>query len=309
MGTIIVYDYSIAYFRMRKESFNAALPQIEVYFAQLEEKAFTTNDLTAIFEGNRHQWKIAAYRTSKDFMRFLKERGVLQVRRLKHQPTGSIKTILSKKDSTYYDVGLTIKKEGHLSNYTAMVLHELTLQIPKTVYVSYMKNQTGASNNPPNISLTQDSIDSAFSKPQRLTSDVYKSEADGYRLYFVQKNYTSKELGLEKRKNFKFTDLERTILDITVRPAYSGGVFQVLEAYIAAKRKIDTKKLFEYLNELNYIYPYHQLVGFYLEKAGYDKAALDLFSNKISSYKFYLTYNISNKQYDEKWKIFYPKGF
>lgn len=294
---------------MRKESFDAALPQIEEYFAHLEEKVFTTNDLAAIFEGNRLQWKIAAYRTSKDFIKFLKDKDVLQLKKLKHQSTGSIKTVLLKKDSTYYDIGLTIKKEGYLSNYTAMVLHELTLQIPKTVYVSYMKNEAVSSYDSGEVELTQASIDSAFSKPQRLTSDIYKSEADGYRLYFIQKSYTSHDIGIESKENLRFTDLERTLLDITVRPAYSGGVFQVLEAYTAAKKKIDSERLLNYLNELNYIYPYHQLVGFYLDKAGYSKSVLDLFLDKISDFNFYLTYNISNRQLDEKWKIYYPKGF
>lgn len=294
---------------MRKESFDAALPQIEEYFADLEEKAFTTNDLATIFEGNRLQWKIAAYRTSKDFIRFLRDKDVLQVKKLKHQSSGSIRTVLSKKDSTYYDIGLTIKKEGYLSNYTAMVLHELTVQIPKTVYVSYMKNEGVSSYDPGEVKLTQGSIDAAFSKPQRLTSDVYKSEADGYKLYFIQKGYTSHEVGVETKETLRFTDLERTLLDITVRPAYSGGVFQVLEAYNAAKNKIDPGKLLNYLNELNYIYPYHQLVGFYLDRAGYSKSVLELFQSKTSEYDFYLTYNISNKEYDVKWKIYYPKGF
>ncbi|MHA6281273.1 type IV toxin-antitoxin system AbiEi family antitoxin domain-containing protein [Salinimicrobium sp. CAU 1759] len=292
---------------MRKESFDAALPQIEKYFSRLDAEAFTTNDLATIFEGNRLQWKIAAYRSAKDFIKFLAEKDILQLKRLKHLTTGSVKTVLAKRDATYYDVGLTIKKDGYLSNYTAMALHELTLQIPKTVYVSYMKNETAVSYG--EINLTQDSIDSAFSKPQRLTSEIYKSEVDGYRLYFVQKNYSPTNIGVKSRNNLRFTDLERTILDITVRPAYSGGVFEVLEAYILAKKKINPARLFDYLNELNYIYPYHQLVGFYLDKAGYGKNALDLFSAKISKYDFYLTYNISNKEYDKKWRIFYPKGF
>lgn len=296
---------------MRKESFVAALPQIEAYFAHLQQMAFTTADLITIFEDNRIKWNIAAYRTSKDFMRFLRDSDVLQMKKLKHQSTGSTKTILSKKNASYFDIGLTIKKEGYLSNYTAMVIHELTLQIPKTIYVSYMKNKavTTAIPGSKNSSLTQNSIDSAFSKPQRITSDIYKSEADGYRLYFVQKNYSPHNVGIESRNNLKFTDLERTILDITVRPAYSGGVFEVLEAYTAAKNKIDLEKLFRYLNELNFIYPYHQLVGFYLDRAGYNGNALELFKDKISDFDFYLTYNISNKQYDDRWKIFYPKGF
>lgn len=83
----------------------------------------------------------------------------------------------------------------------------------------------------------------------------------------------------------------------------------MLEAYVNARDIIDTNKLYNYLNQLNYIYPYHQLIGFYLEKANYEEKRYLMFYKNISSSKFYLTYNISNKQYDEKWKIYFPKGF
>ena len=120
--------------------------------------------------------------------------------------------------------------------------------------------------------------------------------------------YNKTDVGLTFENGFLFTDLERTLIDIAIRPAYSGGVFEVLEAFEIAKEKIDVYKLNKYLEILNYIYPYHQLIGFYMDKAGYDEKTLDVF-NKKSDFDFYLTYNISNKEYNKKWKIYYPKGF
>lgn len=293
---------------MRKESFEAAYQNIAEYFENLNTQAFTTFDLSNIFENERNSWKIASYRTAKHFYKYLEKSGILKLTTLKHQSTGSIKTILSKPNANYFDIALTIKKDGYLSNYTAMSIHQLTLQIPKSIYISFMKSADGR-NNIKNVTLSQKSIDQAFSKPQRITSEVYKSEIDSYRLFFIQKGYSEKEIGLESNQGIKYTDVERTLIDISLRPAYSGGVFEVLEAYVNARDVIDTNKLYYYLNQLNYIYPYHQLIGFYLEKANYEEKRYLMFYEKISSFKFYLTYNISNKQYDEKWKIYFPKGF
>lgn len=292
----------------RKESFEAAYQDIADYFYNTNTKAFTTFDLTNIFEKNRDIWKIASYRTAKHFFKYLDNSRILRLKTLKHQSTGSIKTILSKEDANYYDIALTIKKDGYLSNYTAMSIHQLTLQIPKSIYISSMKSDDGKRNSN-EVNLEQHSIDQAFAKPQRITSEVYKSEIDNYRLFFIQKGYSEKEIGLESNQGITYTDLERTLIDIALRPAYSGGVFEVLEAYVNAREVIDTNKLYNYLNQLNYIYPYHQLIGFYLEKANYEEKRYLMFYENISSLKFYLTYNISNKQYDEKWKIYFPKGF
>ena len=64
------------------------------------------------------------------------------------------------------------------------------------------------------------------------------------------------------------TNIERTLIDIAVRPVYSGGVFEVLKAYKMAKDKVSINKLAAYLKKIGYVYPYHQVVGFYLEKSG-----------------------------------------
>ena len=46
-----------------------------------------------------------------------------------------------------------------------------------------------------------------------------------------------------------------------------------------------------------------------MDRAGYDKEIIDSVFLKNTVYNFYLTYNMSNKEFDTKWKVFYPKGF
>lgn len=290
---------------MRKDSFEVAQEKIHDFLKNDDLKAYTTFDISNILESNRENWKIANYRNSKHFIKFLDNTKILKLVKLKHQTSSQIKQILIKPDSNNLNIALTIKKDGYLCNYSAMFIHQLTLQIPKVIYTSYSKSHTTNSTS----ELTQKAIDSAFSKPQRITSDVYKSETDNTRYYFIQKAYKENNIGIISDNNLRYTDLERTLIDITIRPAYSGGVFEVLEAYEKAKNNLNIKKLLNYLEELDYVYPYHQLIGFYMDKAGYENKTLKLLLNHTSEFNFYLTYNISNKEFNEKWKIFYPKGF
>jgi predicted transcriptional regulator of viral defense system len=294
---------------MRKESFEAAQELIKDNLYSDNIKAYTTFDMKNIFSLNRNDWKIAGYRTADQFMSFLENKNIVKILKLKHQSTGSIKKILTEPDATTQNIALTIKKDGYLSNYSSMQIHQLTLQIPKSLYISFNKSLELKDIKKNENEISQENIDIAFSKPQRITSEVYRSELDNTRFYFIQKAHKEKNIGIISIDNYSYTDLERTLIDIAVRPAYSGGVFEVLNAFEIAKENVDVNKLNTYLLELDYKYPYHQVIGFYMTKAGYADEKVRLFSNYLSKYDFYLTYNMSNKEYDSEWKIYYPKGF
>jgi hypothetical protein len=93
-----------------------------------------------------------------------------------------------------------------------------------------------------------------------------------------------------------------------VRPTYAGGVFQVLEAYRAAKDKISTNRLVATLKKLDYVYPYHQAVGFLMERASYGERRYMLLRQLGIEYDFYLAHGIQEPQYSSEWRLFYPKG-
>ena len=59
---------------------------------------------------------------------------------------------------------------------------------------------------------------------------------------------------------------------------------------------------------MHFIYPYHQAIGFYLQKAGYSENQYNLFKRNGFEFKFYLTYNILNKEYSNDWNLYFPKG-
>ena len=188
-----------------------------------------------------------------------------------------------------------------------MYLHELTEQIPKTLYLNseQLPKYSGDNN------LSQERIDLAFKRPGRTSKNI--TSYDGYKICLLNGMYTGKlgvieKIGPNGEKIF-VTDIERTLIDIAVRPIYSGGVFEVLKAYKLARSKVSINKLSALLSKLNFKYPYFQAIGFYLDKAGvYKESQIDLIRQNDLKYDFYLTHQMKDMEYSKKWRLYFPKG-
>jgi hypothetical protein len=104
------------------------------------------------------------------------------------------------------------------------------------------------------------------------------------------------------------TSLERTLIDITVRPGYAGDVPAVLEAFRLAKNQISVSKLTALLRRLDYTYPYHQSIGFYLKRAGYPESDQLLAKREPIEFDFYLSHNLKDPDFDPEWRVFFPRS-
>lgn len=290
----------------RKSQFDVFFPIIEKFFDSLEIKAFSERTLQEIYNKHQDIWKTPSTKYASHFISFLQKKGVLFMTPFNNESNNS-KIIYSWKTRDDFTVMSALKNGAYYSHYSSLFFHQLTLQIPKTFYLNHEHGSDMNSKNDKPI-LTQEAIDKAFSKGQRkATSSYFYND----RKIFILNGKRTGSLGVLKQINdeqcYAYTDLERTLIDIAIRPVYSGGVFEVLEAYKKAKGRINTKKLSDYLNTLDFIYPYHQVIGFYLEKAGYAETDLKLFERK-NNLKFYLTYDIRNKDFSERWQLYFPKG-
>jgi hypothetical protein len=104
------------------------------------------------------------------------------------------------------------------------------------------------------------------------------------------------------------TGLDRTLVDIAVRPVYAGGPQEVLNTFRKARKKLSISKMAEVLKKLDHAYPFHQVLGFYLERAGVPAQDLSVFREMGLNFDFYLANQMASPRHHSGWRIFYPSS-
>jgi hypothetical protein len=210
-------------------------------------------------------------------------------------------------DVSPLELAQSLSPKGYFTHFTAIQLNNLTEQVPKTVYFNIEQAAAGGGG-----VVSQEAIDRAFRGKARVSSAV--AEYAGFRICKLSGRNTG-GLGVVEvmhepcRWPLRVTNLERTLIDAAVRPAYSGGVSLVAQAFENAKGQVSVNRIAAYLRQLDYTYPYHQAIGFYLERAGFDPSQLALLRGFPITHDFYLTHGLRVTDYVPRWRLFVPKGF
>lgn len=281
-----------------------ALDQAKNYLELSGKHVFSAVAIAQMLEENRNTWGFAATTTIAKLVERLVSNEIIKPIEIRF-PDNKVVTRYTYHIPTIYEMAVSLHARSYISHYPAMHLLGLTTQVPKTIYVT---NELSKKTTSESI-LTQKGIDRAFTLPQRRNenSGIY----DDYQIVVLNGKYSGRAgvtTLLKEYGGYSYTGLERTLIDIAVRPNYSGGAFMVLEAYKNALiQDISVNKLNAMLENLSFIYPYQQAIGFYLEKAGYTGKQLDVLRSKISQFDFYLDYQMSNPSYSKEWKLYYPK--
>jgi predicted transcriptional regulator of viral defense system len=291
----------------RPTRLSIAKKDIFALFDQSDQRIYSQAELARILNEQRAYWRIAEGTTARDFIAFLEKQGKLKSTTFRAANYDRQTTRYSWGSASIYELGQSLQPRGYLSHATAVALHGLTDLIPKTLYLNVEQSLKPA----PSGSLTQERIDQAFSRRQRQSNMTYSY--DGWSVTIVNGKNTG-ALGVEElvgpsEERLRVTNLERTLIDIVVRPTYAGGIFQVLEAYRAAKGRVSTNRLVATLKKLDYVYPYHQAVGFLMERAGSDDKYCAMFRQLGLEHDFYLAHGMQQPEYSREWRLFYPKGF
>ncbi len=283
-----------------------AKPDIVRVFEETGKRVFWPSDISRILEENRAFWRLAKNTTTAKFLDFLKAKTALQLEYLapvNHPNTSGISRYVWKKASVY-EIALSMKRGAYLSHGTAMFLHGITEQIPARIYVN-----SEQSAKPGSGQLSQGGIDRAFAGKQRESQFVFRFDDTEAVLLWGKNTGQLEVVDMEYSKaKLRVTGIERTLIDIAVRPSYAGGVFQVLEAFRVVKDRISVGTLVATLKRLAYVYPYHQAIGFYMQRAGYPSGQYDRLKKIGLEYDFYLAYGIKDKEYDPEWRLFFPKS-
>ena len=282
-----------------------ARPDIVKSFDENPKRVYTKSDLAKILSSNRTFWRLTQSTTVDYFINFQTDTSRLRpVTLASASYAGFVRYAWGEVSS--YQVALSVRPRSYLSHGTAISLHSLTDQVPKTIYV----NQEQSPKPLPSGELTQSAIDRAFSNQQRRSG--YVLEYEQWRIVLLSGKNTG-NLGVVKivgplHEQLDVTSVERTLIDIAVRPIYAGGVFQVLEAYRSARDRVSVNTLVAILKKLNYVYPYHQIIGFYMQRAGYEEKRYGRLKKLGLNFDFYLTYGMKAPEFDRQWRLHHPKG-
>ena len=266
---------------------------------------FNETQLRSLLSEHREAWELNKELSFSEFIAYLLKRKELQKVELRSERYKRLTRYALRKYSPFL-MALSLRPRSYISHGTAVFLHALNDQITKTIYVNQEQTEK-----PSGGSLSQDRLNMAFSRRQRTSSYVYSME--GYRIVLISGKHTG-NLGVisamgPSGEKLPVTGIARTLIDIAVRPVYAGGIVQVLEAYRGAKGRVKVQDIVQTLRKLDYVYPYHQAIGFLLERAGFAPKECAKLLELGTDFEFYLVHGMKKSSFNKKWRLFYPEGF
>ncbi|MFJ9534169.1 hypothetical protein [Herbaspirillum sp. NPDC101396] len=295
---------------MNRSRIQIAKTDIVSYFDELPIQVLKLKEIRAILTQQRGFWRLAQNTTAEQFIGFLEKHSKLKS--IEFPFPQRIEKCYVWGDTSLLTILLALKKKLHLSHYTAMRMHGLTEQFPTSIYITEERS-TSYKREP--VKVTQTEIDHAFQLPSRLSQNWI--EHLGKKIYLLNGADTN-QLGIVTERvndddgrevQVSISSIERTLIDITVKPFYAGGIHEVAKAFELAKDRVSVNKLVATLQKLKFTYPYHQAIGYYLERANYKTSQLDLVRRLPMEVDFYLEHNMRETRYINNWQLFVPNSF
>lgn len=278
------------------------------YFDERPTRVYSPKDLAAVLSEQRASWRLTQAMRAEEFTDFLVKSG--KMKRWRFPFPRRREERFAWGEVPFLEIVQSLKPHSYFCHYTAVRMHGLTEQLPKTIFVNFEQAPHSQVR-----SLSQDAVDAAFSKPQRQSGEV--AEVGEARVCLINGMNTNM-LGVEQRDvtyddtsrvQVRLTSLERTLIDIAVRPAYAGGVHEVQKAYELARGAVSVNRLVAMLQKLQFTYPYHQAIGFYMVRAEYKPGLVELLRQFPMSLDFYLAHDMGETDYVKEWRLYIPKGF
>lgn len=282
-----------------------AKPDIVKTMSEMKRQVFTRGELDQILSENRDFWRLAKSTTTHSFIDYLLRNTELKLHRFgfPKRPTNRY----AWGEVPIMEIVQSLQPDGYFTHFTALFLHGLTEQIPKTIYLNFEQPARSGGG-----TLAQAGINRAFAAKCRVSNNV--AEFHQQKVCMLNGGNTGRlgvtELQTIGNGTVRVTNIERTLIDIAVRPIYSGGVHEVARGYESAHSQFSVNKLVSYLKSIGYTYPYHQAIGYYLDRTGkYSETQISLLRQFEMEFDFYLTHQLKDTEYVKEWRLFVPKGF
>lgn len=285
---------------MTKKYINDVLSILE----KSNQKIYKSADLSDIFSDLMDQGKLPKGLSVANFINKILDNTDLREVNLPFPNRTEKRYVLN--DYSIYGLAISLRKGAYFSHLSAAYLNGFLSESPREIYINYEQTPKPL----PKQTLVQENIDKAYKNSPRETKT--KVNFENYAISILNGKYTN-QLGViniptPQGEILRVTDVNRTLIDLVVRPIYSGGVANVIRIYKKASNSLSIPKLIDLLSKLKYIYPYHQNLGFYLERTGvFKKKDLECIKKIGIEYEFYLTHDIQKLKYSSEWHIYYPE--
>jgi len=284
---------------------NLNVDAINKYFQENPDQTFSSSQLESVYFDYAQSWAVPEYLTFRKFLKVLLTKTRLRELRLRSRNYPSLVRYSWGGKPSAVSAAISIKEGSYFSHESAMWIHGLA-ESHINIFINKEQSEKSRISDP----VSQEAIHRAFRNKQRHSRLIY--EYRGTTITVLSGKHTA-QLAVEVVRSpsgheVHVTSLERTLIDIAVRPAYSGGVSAVLNAYRLARARTHVDTLMALLAKLDYVYPYHQSIGFYLKRAGYSDADQLLARKNGVNLDFYLCHDLKDPAFDPGWRIFFPSN-
>ena len=280
--------------------------KITEIFDSIGKRVFLRSELVRLIDKNRAEWAVVQHASSDEVIDDLAKSLPLHRFVLKSGNYTNEFQRYAWRSPDPLEVAASIRApRSYLCHSSALFMHELVDHLPRELCVNYEQSDKPK----PSGGLTQEALDRAFRGKQRQSAFTFRYE--NCHIVVLSGKYTGglevREMALASGTKVRVTNLERTLIDATVRPGYACGVASVLEAYRRARAQVSVRKLIDTLQDLDYVYPYQQAMGFYMERAGFATKQLASFKALRTNLDFYLEHGIRNPVFNREWRIYHPE--
>lgn len=202
------------------------------------------------------------------------------------------------KDFDLYEFVLSLHKNSFLSMSSALNVQGLSTYRDEFIFASQELSLKQCVDS----SLLQENVDKAFRKEYRRTHSVGKLK--NKTIILLSPKYTDQYQVIDY-KGLRVSTINRALVEMIVNVQYFRNAQEIIDVFQTIKNRIDIDTVFDVVKQFDFIYPYYQSVGFYLEKIGFTKDELKKFKEMVSNIKFYTEKSKENYSYNEYWNMYY----
>ncbi len=211
-----------------------------------------------------------------------------------------------------YMIAQAMFPNEYFCNLSSIYYHSLTNQVPKAIYICYEEKPAKLEKV---NTVNSNELRRNFIKPHRHTKHVYT--LNDHKVIVVERRARISCSGVVEShppstllpNTSRVTCVERALIDAVVSPQYNGGIVSVYTYFSNARNLLNMTKLTNIYSQLDFVYPYSQSIGFFLDKAGMPKQASVIYKKFPPEHSFYVDRDAKTSWiYDEKWKLYYPAG-